>query len=81
METEKPEELTDLVSRLNQLEDRIRRLQGRAATLRAEFAAALVDQTMEADDLFSDTLQPAATPQGMPAAKFSIHRPANTPAS
>jgi len=37
-------DLTNLVSQLNSLEDRIRLLQNRATTIRAEFAAALVDE-------------------------------------
>jgi len=49
-------DLTNLVSQLNSLEDRIRLLQNRATTLRAEFAAALVDESPDGQDLLRSAI-------------------------
>ena len=49
-------DLSNLVSQLNTLEDRIRLLQNRATTLRAEFAAALVDESPDGQDLLGSAI-------------------------
>lgn len=51
-----PNDLTNLVSQLNTLEERIRLLQSRALTLRAEFTAALVDESPDGQDLLGSVV-------------------------
>ncbi len=51
MDHQETNDLTNLVTQLNSLEDRIRLLQKRAITIRAEFAAALVDESPDGQDL------------------------------
>ncbi len=51
-----PNDLANLVSQLNTLEERIRLLQNRALTLRAEFTAALVDESPDGQDLLGSAV-------------------------
>lgn len=56
MDATETTDLTNLVSQLHTLEDRIRLLQKRAFTLRAEFAAALVDESPDGQDLLGSAI-------------------------